>query len=383
MPKKKSGRASNGMGSIRQRPDGRWEARYSLPDGRQKSVYAKTEKDVTQKLRAALHELDTTGWKEPSKLFVSDWMEVWLRDYQAHTISRTIKTYSDIVRLHINPVIGRVKMMKLSQIHVRRVVSTMLEKNLSATYVHQAHGVMSVAFNAAVEAGVIKVNPAKGIKTPRIIKKKFTIVDREKIPEFIDAAKEDVNGNAMIFLLMTGLRAAEERGLKWSDVDLEAATMEIERQLPCKGTPAFTAPKDGSARTIELPPEAVELLRQQKKAQAELRLAAGEKWISNPIVDDLVFRSARGWFVSESVLHKAVRAVGVKIGLPDLHPHDLRHSYAVAALRSGIDVKTVQNNLGHKNAAMTLDTYAGYTSDAGKVGAQRFSDYWQNALKNR
>jgi integrase len=272
-------------------------------------------------------------------------------------------------------------MPKLTQIHVRRVISTMQEKSLSPTYIRQAHGVLSVSFNAAVDAGLLKANPAKGVKTPRIVTQKFTIVDRDKIQDFISAAKEDVNGNAMIFLLMTGLRAAEERGLKWDDIDLVAGTMEIERQLPCKGTPAFTAPKDGSTRTIELPPEAVELLRQQKKAQAEQRLAAGDKWISNPIVDGLVFRSARGWFLSESVLHKAVRAVGVKIGLPDLHPHDLRHSYAVAALRSGIDVKTVQNNLGHKNAAMTLDTYAGYTSDAGKMGAKKFSEYWQNALK--
>lgn len=381
MAKKKATRASNGMGSVRQRPDGRWEARFSLPDGRQRSVYAKTEKDVTQKLRAALHELDTAGWREPSKLTVSEWMDIWLRDYQAHTISRTVKTYSDIVRLHITPVIGTIKMPKLTQIHVRRVISTMQEKGLSPTYIRQAHGVLSVSFNAAVDAGILKANPAKGVKTPRIVNKKFTIVDRNKIPDFISAAKDDVNGNAMIFLLMTGLRAAEERGLKWGDIDLDAGTMEIERQLPCKGAPAFTAPKDGSTRTIELPPEAVELLRQQKKAQAEQRLAAGDKWVSNPIVDGLVFRSARGWFLSESVLHKAVRALGVKIGLPELHPHDLRHSYAVAALRSGIDVKTVQNNLGHKNAAMTLDTYAGYTSDAGKMGAKKFSEYWQNALK--
>jgi integrase len=67
--------------------------------------------------------------------------------------------------------------------------------------------------------------------------------------------------------------------------------------------------------------------------------------------------------------------------MPALHPHDLRHSYAVAALRSGIDVKTVQNNLGHRYAAMTLDTYAAYTTDAGKVGAELFSAYWKNALK--
>ena len=379
---KKRTRAANGMGSIRQRSDGRWEARYTTPDGRQRSVYGKTQAEVSLKLRGVQHDLDSGHWLEPSKMTVSEWLVVWLRDYQTHTSPRTVKTYADLVRLHINPVIGDIKLTRLSSVHVRRVISQMSEKGLSANYIHHCHGVMSVALNAAVEARIIKDNPAKGIKTPRRVRLKYTIVDRETIPAFINAALQDVNGRAMIFLLMTGLRAAEERGLKWSDVDLDAAELHIVRQLPGKGKPAFVPPKDGSTRTIQLPPEAVELLKQQRKAQAEARLAAGDKWQSNEIVDDLVFRTARGWFVAESVLHKAVRAVGEKIGLPKLHPHDLRHSYAVAALRSGIDVKTVQNNLGHRNAAMTLDTYAVYTTDAGKVGAQRFSEYWKNALEN-
>ena len=67
--------------------------------------------------------------------------------------------------------------------------------------------------------------------------------------------------------------------------------------------------------------------------------------------------------------------------IKNLHPHDLRHSYAVAALRSGIDVKTVQHNPGHKSATMTLDTYAAYTSDACKTGAKKLSNYF-SGLKN-
>lgn len=82
MGKKKNTRASNGMGSIRQRPDGRWEARYTTPDGRQRSVYAKTEKEVTAKLRGQLHDLDSGAWQEPSKMTVGEWLDIWLDDYQ-------------------------------------------------------------------------------------------------------------------------------------------------------------------------------------------------------------------------------------------------------------------------------------------------------------
>lgn len=69
---KKQRRASNGMGSIRQRSDGRWEARYTAPDGKQHSLYAKSEKAVTARLRASLHDVDTGAWRKPSKMTVAD-----------------------------------------------------------------------------------------------------------------------------------------------------------------------------------------------------------------------------------------------------------------------------------------------------------------------
>jgi len=373
-------RSANNMGTVRKRSDGRWEGRYTAPDGKQHSVYAPDQKGCIKALKAAMDDVEKGHWLEPSKLTVSEWFEIFLRDYQAHTSHRTVKVYQEIARLHIVPVIGDVKMSRLSSMHVRRVINTMAEKGLSANYIHHAHGVLSVAINAAIEAGVIKQNPASKIKTPNRGKTKFHIVDRDLFPSFVRAAQADVNGNALIFALLTGLRAAELRGLQWSAVDLNSGTMNIHQQLSCHPPIEFTPPKSNSSRVIELTPQALNLLKAQKKSLAELRLQAGEKWEQGPIVDDLVFRTPRGHFIAESVLHKATHAIGAQIGIPELHPHDLRHSYAVASIRSGMDIKTVQHNLGHKSAAMTLDVYADYTIDAGKVGAQKLSAYFNDAF---
>ena len=372
-------RASNGMGSIRQRPDGRWEARYTTPDGRQRSVYAKTEKEVTAKLRNALHDLDTSVWHEPSRMTVAEWLTIWLTDYQAHTSTRTQRVYQSVARLHIIPTIGAVRIEKLLPLHIRLVISAMVDKGLAPSYVTQCHNILSCALSCAVESGLLRDNPARGIKTPRIVRKPLTIVDRELIPDFIRAARVQKIGLALIFLLMTGIRSAELRGLKWVDFDLEKATLSIQRQLPPKGH-EFIPPKDGSSRLIQLTPEAVAILAEQKRHQAEQRLRAGSLWKTGSVYDGLVFRTESGNIINSSVLYNAVRAVGVEIGLPTLHPHDLRHSYAVAALRSGVDVKTVQHNLGHRSAAMTLDVYAAYTTDAGKRGAEKLSEYLKNAL---
>ena len=369
-------RAANNMGTVRKRSDGRWEARYTAPNGKQRSIYGQTAAACTAALRAIQNEIDLGKYIERSNLSVTEWFEIWLRDYQQHTTTRTRQVYAELAKLHILPVIGNIQIPELSPMHIRRFISVMSEKGLSANYIHHAHGVISVALNAAIEAGIIKTNPAKGVKTPPRAKTKFNIIDRPLIPYFIKAAQKDVNGNALIFALFTGLRAAELRALSWQSVDFDKTTIDICRQLPCHNPLGFVPPKDNSSRVIEITPQALAILKQQKKRLAELQLAAGEKWEDSDIVNNLVFRSAKGHFLAESVMQKACRRIGAEIGIPNLHPHDLRHSYAVAALRSGIDVKTLQHNLGHKNAAITLDIYAAYTTDAGKVGAEKLAAYF-------
>ena len=366
----------NNMGSVRKRHDGRYEGRYTAPDGKQRSIYAPTAAACTAALRAIQNEIDVGKYIGRSNITVSEWFSIWLSDYQQHTTARTRQVYAELAKIHILPVIGHYQLTELSPMHIRRVISVMTSKCLSANYIHSAIGVISVALNAAIEAGIIKVNPAKGIKTPPRAKTKFNIIDRTLILDFIKAAQKDVNGNALIFALFTGLRASELRALQWSAVNLDKSTIDVCRQLTTHSPLEFVPPKDNSARVIAITPQALAILKQQKKRLAELQLAAGEKWEDSDIVNNLVFRSAKGHFLAESVMQKACRRIGAEIGIPNLHPHDLRHSYAVAALRSGIDVKTLQHNLGHKNAAITLDVYAAYTTDAGIVGAEKLAAYF-------
>lgn len=378
----KKGRANNGMGSIRQRADGRWEARYTAPDGRQKSVYGKSEAEVTKKLRGVLHEIDSGAWREPSKMSMSEWLEIWLSDYQSHTTGRTVETYRCIVRKHFIPTFGNVKVGKISQIHVRRMVSDLTKQGKAASTIRHSTAILGGAMKCAVEAGLITSNPVEGIKLPRKAKSTFTVVDRDAIPAFIEAAEKTAFPNELLFMLYTGVRVGEVRGLKWEDIDMEAGTAYIQRQLhPKTHGGQFTPPKDGEIREIHLPTEAVDVLKRQRKRQLEQRMAAGAYWIEDERTRNLVFRQRMGQPHTELSIFQAVKTAGAEIGLPELHPHDLRHSYAVAALRSGVDVKTVQHNLGHKSASITLDTYAAYTSDAGKEGAKRLSEYLKNAGK--
>lgn len=379
---KKKSRANNGMGSVRQRADGRWEARYTTPDGRQKSVYAKTEAEVTKKLRGALHEIDSGAWREPSKMTVGEWLDIWTSDYCTHTTETTLRKYKGLVKSLYKPRIGAIKLLKLMPIHVQRMATQLINEGKSAATVRNYTVILGAALQSAIDAGLIKENPTAKVRLPRETKKKLNIVDRENIPAFIEAAQSTRYPNEICFMILTGLRLGELRGLRWDDIDLDAGTVHIQRQLHPQGKGRrFTPPKNGEDRLIHIPPEAVDILKAQKKRQAEQRLAAGTEWHEDETSSGLVFRLYNGNPHSDTSLYRPVRDVGEAIGMPGLHPHDLRHSYAVAALRSGADVKTVQHNLGHRSASMTLDVYAAYTTDAGKEGAKRLSEYLQNIQK--
>lgn len=376
MPK----RAANNMGTVRKRPDGRWEGRYTASDGKQHSVYGKDQKSCTAALKAAMRDVDSGAWMQPSQTTVSEWLDIWLTDYQGDNSELTVLKYKSIVRNNFKPTIGNVKLSKLSPIHVRRFLTAMKSKDLSQVTISNYLRILKTALNAAVEARLIKDNPANNITVSRGKVKGFHVVDKSMFHAFIEAANQTKYGNELALMLYTGVRIGELRGLQWYDVDFIAGSMSVKRQLHPKSqtTKRITAPKYDEERTIYLPQSAINVLKAQRIKQNEQRLAAGTEWVDDEISHDLIFRMDNGKPLGDKTISNAVDYVGATIGIPELHPHDLRHSYAVAALRSGVDVKTVQHNLGHRTAGMTLDVYVKYTDDAGKESAQRLSDYFAN-----
>lgn len=374
----KSGtRAPNGMGSIRKRKDGTYEGRYTGADGQQHSVYAKTPKACGEALRAATHSVDAGTWLEPSTLTVAQWLDIWLSDYCADTAERTIAKNRGMFTRHFNPVLGGVKLLDLSDIHIQRILTSLKRKNLAESTIKNYMAVFCAALNQARRSKLIRNNPAAEIHLAGTPKKDFHIIDRQQLPAFFKAAKATRCPNELQFMILTGLRLGEVGGLRWIDVDLDAGTVNVRQQLRPKNKKMrrFTLPKYKKTRLLHVPPQVVDILKAQRKRQAEQRLAAGKAWIEDDLSAGLVFRQKRGQVHGGLTISRAVTAAGVAIGIPELHPHDLRHSYAVAALRAGADVKTVQYNLGHKTAQMTLDVYAAYTTDAGKTSADKLSAY--------
>ena len=176
--------------------------------------------------------------------------------------------------------------------------------------------------------------------------------------------------------LFTGMREGEVLGLTWDCVDFENRTIVVRQQLQkvrgSKGVYELSTPKNGKTRTLTCARFVMELLSDRQRQQRQDRLAAGELWQSKW---DLIFTNELGGNLCAQTVYLHFKGLAKAAGIPEARFHDLRHSYAVAALRAGDDIKTVQENLGHHTAAFTLDTYAHVTERMKQDSADRMDRF--------
>ncbi|WP_298023530.1 site-specific integrase [uncultured Dysosmobacter sp.] len=409
MPRKSNTRAAQGAGSIRQRPDGTWEARFVAGHdpgtGKpiRKSVYAKTQKECRQKLAQAVAAVDNKSYREPCKMTLGEWLDIWADTYLTSVKPRTVKIYKDDIRLHIKPYLGAVKLEELDTHTVQKYFNSLLKSGkkvpkrdkdgkavkkdgktvyegapLSVKTVKNVHGVLHGALRQAVVNRYIPLNPADGdfCKLPKAKKQEIHPLDEPQITAFLRAIQGHRFEDIFIVTLFTGLREGEVLGLTWDCVDFKSGILIINKQMQLhqeQGMNAYVPvpTKNSKNRTITAAPFVMAQLKRHKVTQTEQRLLAGELWHHS----DLVFTDEQGKHLTKSTLYRSFKKVVASIGRPDARFHDLRHSYAVAAIRSGDDIKTVQGNLGHATAAFTLDVYGHVTDQMKHASADRMEAF--------
>lgn len=394
MPRTQSvGRAANGVGSIRKITSTRngkqytyWQARYTAGydpgTGKQiqRSITGKTQKEVAQKLKQATYELDQGTYTAPCRLTVLEWLDTWKKEYTEDVKPSTAYIYKKNIDMYIVPYIGSVKLQALTAPMIQALYNKLLKpekegaKALSAKSVRNVHGVLHKALQQAVLVGYIRGNPADACKPPRAEKKEVYPLDESHVADFLKAIQDHPHEYLYKIALFTGLREGEVLGLTWDCLDFEHGTLLIKQQLRREqqkgGKYYFSPPKNSKPRVLSLAPSVVRLFRCQKLKQNCQRLEAGELWTEN----NLVFTNQTGGVLSYRTVYDCFKRVMAKIGSPATRFHDLRHTYAVLAIKSGDDIKTVQENLGHATAAFTLDVYGHVTAQMRKDSANRMEE---------
>ena len=226
------------------------------------------------------------------------------------------------------------------------------------------------------------MNPSDACELPRAVRKEIVPLEDDQISEFLKAIEGHVHEYLYKITMFTGMREGEVLGLTWDCIDFNRGTLIIKRQLVRDrqrgGEYHFSTPKNGKMRVIVLAPTVVELFQAQRSKQALMMLDAGKAWRNN----NLIFTNPTGGYLSYRTVYDCFKRVMVKLGHPEARFHDLRHTYAVAAIKSGDDIKTVQENLGHATAAFTLDVYGHVTSQMKQASASRMEQFFLRLRDN-
>ena len=417
----KAKKRANGDGTIRQRKNGTWEARFTVGinpgtgNPIRKSIYGKTKPEVAEKLRKATSSVDDGTYFEPEKITVKQWFETWLSDYMAGVKPLTVQQYRSMTETHIIPALGAVKLGKLTTpqlqkfynqlaidgMNTRRknpetgkmeiVKKTEQRKNpetgkmetiyfpLSPKTIQNIHDIISKAFNTAISAGMIKDNVSSRCVLPKVVKKEVIPLTEEKQMEFIQAISNHKYKNLYLVYLFCGLRESEAIALTWDCINFKTGTMKVYRQwqrIPGEWSKfRFETLKNDKSRTITLSPFVIGVLEDQQKQQRKDKLAVGELWEGFQTIKEqetsFIFTDKLGNPLNPAPVYENFKKIVSKIGVPAAYVHTLRHTAATNALAEGDSPKTVQENLGHHSAAFTLDVYGHVSEKMREESAQR------------
>jgi integrase len=398
MPKKT--KKPNGAGGVRQRPDGKWEGRYSIgfdKDGKQirRSVYGKTFKETNEKLNATLTALTNGNYVEPSKTSLVGWLQNWLETYAKMGIkSATYTSYETYINRHIAPYFGNSALQGLTPDALQKFVNYKTtggrldgkEGGISSKTIINIKNMIHAALKQAQINDLVTKNVALLIKTPKQTKVEMRVLNDEEYSSLLKTALGERSGAPIVLALFTGMRVGEVMALKLNDIDIDGdnPTLFVRSSLKRdylnashKNTDDVISFSEGSKtgiirsstktytskRDIPLIQEAVELLKKQLALKKNEIRSAGSSYFNYGFIfsNEIGFPYDQRTYqdIFNKILKKAGIEKKIEIGLKDVSVgfHTLRHTFATRAIAAGMDILVLSKILGHAQPSTTLNKY--------------------------
>lgn len=322
----------------------------------EKQTKQEYEKDLKDPSRIKVREIDKT-----KTVFVDFIQNLWFPlcvcngehkhttiEFYRHIINKISKYFNDSI-------LQKITALQIQEyiIYLRTIYRTKQGKPLSDKTIRHHYCVLTLIFGFAIEQELIIKNPMDKVECPKLAKKKVEAFSQEQAEVFFSLLpKCSIDFRCMLYLFITtGLRRGELLGLQWGDIDFDNLTIEIKRNITYtkrNGIVVDTPKTENSNRIIPLLSVVAKLLKQYKK----------ECHLFNK-TNSFVFPSDKGDTIPKdpNAITRKVKNFMKRNDLPDLSPHDLRHSCATLLLNNGADIKSVQEILGHSNASTTLNFY--------------------------
>jgi integrase len=325
----------------------------------------RTKKECQAALNDALAALRVGTFVESSKRTVASYLlDEWLPAMQPPRVRpSTWLSYQRNLERHVIPALGTIELQRLTPAHLTGFYRSLLtggrldgRGGLSVKSVKNIHGALHPALKDAVRWGYVARNVADAADPPKVVTPEMQVWSPAQLRTFLTHVRDDRLYAAWMLFATTGMRRGEIAGLRWVDVDLAAGRVTPRKpRVEVNYKVHVSEPKTAKGkRSLALDPATAAALREHRARQAEERLIVGPGWQDS----GLVFTWGDGRPLHPERFSRWFERLARKAGLPKIRLHDVRHSYATAALAAGVPAKVVSERLGHANIAITMDTYS-------------------------
>ncbi len=355
------------FGTLRKLSSGRWQVRYRTPDGRRHtapvSFAAKADAD---RYLAKIEADQLTGtWIDPktSRILFGEWAESHL-SRMSHLKPKTKATYDSLLRCNVIPSLGSIPLGRLQPSVLRGWVAEMVAAGKSASRIRQSYNLVHTICEAAVHDRLLAVNPCRGIKLPKAAPARLEYLTAAEVGKL--AAEMPKPFDLFVDLLAYGgLRFGEAAALRRKRCANPAFIEIAESLADVNGTILFGTPKSHQTRWVTLPPSIAAILAEHLS-------------LLNSHPDTLLFTVPSGPSMRHSNFMRDVwRPAAKRAGLEWVTPHVLRHTAATLLIDAGASIKDVQKQLGHADAAVTLNIYSAVMEGRSTDLAARLEDIRQ------
>ena len=322
------------------------------------------EKEVNR--QAVLFEEQCKQGQSVTAAKFETFAETWLKDYAEITVKRTTMcVYRELIK-RIYPVIGHIRIDKISPLNIQKLVQTLSNEGMSPrtikTYVRFVSGIL----NYAIKKRLITYNPCTTVDFPKERPKEqltHEIYSIEEVKQLLELLKQEDNEKYPFYVYFVlavymGARKGELLGLEWKDIDFDNDMISINRAYYYSYLEReyYTdTPKTAtSRRSLKLPVHVMETLRSLQVWQEKYRELCGGSWVDN----DRLFTTYNGDVMATTAPRDYFQRFCKRNGIRYIKPHAFRHFNASILINSGVDIVTVQAALGHSTPITTLRVYS-------------------------
>lgn len=381
-------RRAKGEGTIRKKGNG-YEGRITVEVNgvrKQVSVYDKSQRVVVEKMQELRKKKDDNYYIENKNITLEEWLKEWMRVYKRPYVSpRTYQGYVEKSKTILEH-LGNMQLQKIELYHLQKFISDLQIEGKSPKSLRHYYSILKMCFDDAIMCRHILLNPTRNLKLPSMRRKELSIMTKEEQLVFESFMKKYRMGPAYIVLANTGLRAGELSGLTWKDVDFENKALYVRRGMQkittydddfnkVKRERKVTDVKtENSYRIVPMLDKVVRVLKEYKqKIQAEQEELAelGEE-IKD---DDFIFKTKCNHPITSEYLRKTCQEICKSNNFRKVGIHELRHTFATRSIEAGIDLRVLQEILGHASYSTTADIYVHILGQVKLSQMNRLEDY--------